>query len=372
MTDTAHLAVYDTLADWEVGHLLAELRTGRFTGTPFEVVTVAESREPITTMGGVRIVPDRALADLDPADSDAADPARRATLWDAGGGTRVRRRPRRGSWTPACRSPRSAARRPGWRRPACWTSARHTSAAAEYLAATGYAGGEHYVDERAVVDGDLITAGPQSPVQFARATLRASRAGVRRRRSTRTRRCSTAATPSALPGADGRPRPREPPGCARRRVPPRGGWPEPPPQTEAGALLTELVLATFRLNARLMDAAQALAAAGGITAAWWQVLGGVLDEPRSVAEIGRRMGMTPPGRAARRRPAGRARAWRSTGRTPRTGAPSCWPAPRPATGRSARSRSASTRGPTGSAEAVGADELRAALATMRRLIETLD
>jgi hypothetical protein len=36
---------------------------------------------------------------------------------------------------------------------------------------TGYAGGAHYVDERAVVDGDLITAGPQSPVQFARATL---------------------------------------------------------------------------------------------------------------------------------------------------------------------------------------------------------
>jgi hypothetical protein len=27
------------------------------------------------------------------------------------------------------------------------------------------------MNERAVVDGDLITAGPQSPVQFARATL---------------------------------------------------------------------------------------------------------------------------------------------------------------------------------------------------------
>ena len=48
---------------------------------------------------------------------------------------------------------------------------KHTSASADYLAATGYAGASHYVDERAVVDGDLITAGPQSPVQFARATL---------------------------------------------------------------------------------------------------------------------------------------------------------------------------------------------------------
>ena len=48
---------------------------------------------------------------------------------------------------------------------------RHTSASAEYLAMTSYAGGDHYVEERAVVDGELITAGPQSPVQFARATL---------------------------------------------------------------------------------------------------------------------------------------------------------------------------------------------------------
>ena len=47
----------------------------------------------------------------------------------------------------------------------------HTSAAAEYLAATGYAGVKHYRDERAVIGGDLITAGPQSPVQFAGATL---------------------------------------------------------------------------------------------------------------------------------------------------------------------------------------------------------
>jgi DNA-binding MarR family transcriptional regulator len=41
-----------------------------------------------------------------------------------------------------------------------------------------------------------------------------------------------------------------------------------------------------------MDVAQEFAVEGEITAAWWQVLGGVLDEPRSVAEIGRRMGMT--------------------------------------------------------------------------------
>jgi hypothetical protein len=48
---------------------------------------------------------------------------------------------------------------------------RHTSAAPEYLAASGYAATACFVDERAVADDGLITAGPQSPVHFARATL---------------------------------------------------------------------------------------------------------------------------------------------------------------------------------------------------------
>jgi DNA-binding MarR family transcriptional regulator len=130
---------------------------------------------------------------------------------------------------------------------------RHTSAAAEYLAATGYPGGDHYVQERAVIDGDLITAGPQSPMQFARATL--ARLGL--------------ASDRTLDAYA--------------------------PATENGQLFTDVIVTTFRLNALLRDVAQGLAIAGGLTAAWWQVLGGVLDQPRSIAEIGRRMGMTPQG-----------------------------------------------------------------------------
>lgn len=75
-------------------------------------------------------------------------------------------------------------------------------------------------------------------------------------------------------------------------IPPRDTWPEPPAQAPAGRVLTDVVIATFRLNARLLDAAQDLAAHGGLTAAWWQVLGGVLDQPRTVAGIGRRMGVS--------------------------------------------------------------------------------
>jgi hypothetical protein len=48
------------------------------------------------------------------------------------------------------------------------------------------------------------------------------------------------------------------------------------------------------------------------------------------------------------------------------------PAPRPGFGRSAGSPSCSGRGPTGSEPSWGADELRNALATMRRLVAVLE
>jgi putative intracellular protease/amidase len=166
---TAHLAVYDTLADSEVGHLLVELHTGRFTGTRFDVVTVAEASEPIVTMGGLRITPDTLLADLDPADSDLLIlPG--AEMWDAGGGQAFAAAAKRflDAGKPVAAICGATA---GLARAGLLDERDHTSAAAEYLAATGYAGGDRYVDARAAVDGDLITAGPQSPVQFARATL---------------------------------------------------------------------------------------------------------------------------------------------------------------------------------------------------------
>jgi DNA-binding MarR family transcriptional regulator len=77
-----------------------------------------------------------------------------------------------------------------------------------------------------------------------------------------------------------------------RVVPPREEWPEPPPRTQAGDALTDAIIATFQLDGRLMDIARRLARAGGITATEWRVLGGVLGEPHSVAEIARLMGMT--------------------------------------------------------------------------------
>jgi len=166
---TAHVTLYDGAAEMEVGHLLAELHTGRFTGTGFDLVTVAESREPVASMGGITMLPDALLAELDPADSDLlVMPG--AEMWDAGGGEAFAAAAARflEAGVPVAAICGATA---GVARAGLLDARDHTSASAEYLAMTGYAGGERYRDERAVIDGDLITAGPQSPVQFARATL---------------------------------------------------------------------------------------------------------------------------------------------------------------------------------------------------------
>jgi putative intracellular protease/amidase len=171
MTDrpTVHVAIYDGLADWEVGHLLVELRTGRFTGVRHDVVAVAEALEPVTTMGGLRLLPDLALADLDPAESRLLIlPG--ATMWDGSEGaafTATAARFLEASVPVAAICGATA----GLARAGLLDERAHTSAAAEYLAATGYGGADRYVDRRAVIDGDLVTAGPQSPVPFARAVL---------------------------------------------------------------------------------------------------------------------------------------------------------------------------------------------------------
>lgn len=166
---TAHVALYDTMADWEIALLLTELRTGRFTGVPFRVIAVAESREPVTTMGGLRVVPDALLAGLDPAASSVLILAG-AAMWDGGGGQPFTAAARRflDAGVPVAAICGATL---GLARAGLLDRRRHTSAAPGYLAASGYAGADRYLDERAVADDGLVTAGPQSPVHFTRAVL---------------------------------------------------------------------------------------------------------------------------------------------------------------------------------------------------------
>lgn len=154
-------------------------------------------------------------------------------------------------------------------------------------------------------------------------------------------------------------------------TPPRDQWPDPGRATPAGEALTDVALTTFRLNGRLMEAAQHMAAEGELTAAWWQVLGGILDEPRTVADIGRRMGMTRQGvqRVADVLVDRGLAEYRDNKAHRRAKLLACTEA-----GYWAIRRISLAQHPWAAriGAAVGADELRAALAVMRRLVEVLE
>ncbi|MFJ1613939.1 MULTISPECIES: type 1 glutamine amidotransferase family protein [unclassified Streptomyces] len=159
---TAHLAVYDTYADWETGHTTAHLSRAGFT-----VRTVGPTTDTVTTLGGLRVQPDLALAELRPEDS-ALLILTGADLWDSGDELAPFARTARDFLDAGVPVAAICGATAGLAREGLLDDRAHTSAVSFYLAATGYKGGERYVDADAVTDGDLITAGPTEPVAFAR------------------------------------------------------------------------------------------------------------------------------------------------------------------------------------------------------------
>ncbi|WP_405636284.1 DJ-1/PfpI family protein [Streptomyces sp. NBC_01178] len=165
---TVHLAVYDAFADWETGYTTAHLAQNGYT-----VRTVGLTPEPVTTMGGLRVQPDLTLDELRPQDS-ALLILTGATGWDTGDALAPFARTARAfldAGTPVAAICGATA---GLAREGLLDDRTHTSAVSFYLAATGYAGGERYVDVDAVTDagagtgGRLVTAGPTEPVALAR------------------------------------------------------------------------------------------------------------------------------------------------------------------------------------------------------------
>lgn len=57
---TIYVYVLDTLADWELGYVNSELNSGRFFKKDARITlkTVSYAKEPITTMGGLKVIPD--------------------------------------------------------------------------------------------------------------------------------------------------------------------------------------------------------------------------------------------------------------------------------------------------------------------------
>jgi len=165
MTPAVHVLVFDGFADWEPAFALAELR--RSGG--LEVVTLGFTVEPVRSMGGLRVVPDRTLAGVDPADvrllilpggdmwegeyPRTALEAVLAALHQAGVPIAA-----------ICAGTLALARA------GLLDHHAHTSNDRGYLERTvpAYAGSTRYVDELAVRDRGLITASGVGPTEFAR------------------------------------------------------------------------------------------------------------------------------------------------------------------------------------------------------------
>jgi putative intracellular protease/amidase len=168
MTNRVYVLVFDGFADWEPAHALAELRRwGRL-----EVVSAGFTGEEVTSMGGLHVRPDRALADV------RADDVRLLIL------------PGGDMWEREGAYPRPelealigqvlAAERPvaaicgatvALARAGLLDDRRHTSNAPGYLGemAPTYRGAAFYEPSLAVRDRGVITASGLGAVDFARA-----------------------------------------------------------------------------------------------------------------------------------------------------------------------------------------------------------
>lgn len=166
------LHVFDGFADWEAALAIAGINNPQGQRTPgrFRLRSIAPTRAPVVSAGGLRVLPDLSLDEL--PDTDLAMlilPG--GDGWDEGGHREAVAAAERvlnagGAIAAIC------AATAGLARAGLLDLRRHTSNSADYLRATRYAGESLYVDEPAVTDGGLITAAGTAPVDFARHVFR--------------------------------------------------------------------------------------------------------------------------------------------------------------------------------------------------------
>jgi putative intracellular protease/amidase len=173
MPSTVHLFVLDTLADWEPGFAVAGINNPEGQKQPgrFKVRTVAINRDPVTTIGGVRIQPDLSLNQLHPVDS-ALLILPGGDTWDKGGNMEAVEKAKTflSAGVPVAAICGATA---GLAKGGILDTRKHTSNAAEYLAATGYKGGHLYQEADVVNDQGVITASAMKSLEFAREIFRA-------------------------------------------------------------------------------------------------------------------------------------------------------------------------------------------------------
>ena len=62
-----YVYVLNTLTDWEIGYLTAELNSGRYLDKKrpqVEIIKIGNTTEPIKTMGGIKITPDETIDNI--------------------------------------------------------------------------------------------------------------------------------------------------------------------------------------------------------------------------------------------------------------------------------------------------------------------
>jgi putative intracellular protease/amidase len=160
-----YLLVVEGFADWEPAHAVAELRRHG----QYRVESVGLTRDPVTSMGGIRVLPSTIVTKVDPADV-AAFILPGGDRWETSAiepeiDRLLNRLDAKGVPIAAICAATVAICRLGLLR-----GRRHTSNGLEYLRShvPGYAEAANYVDSPAVRDRGLITASGLGDVEFAR------------------------------------------------------------------------------------------------------------------------------------------------------------------------------------------------------------
>ncbi|HSX08289.1 MAG TPA: type 1 glutamine amidotransferase family protein [Candidatus Saccharimonadales bacterium] len=175
MNKTVYLYVLPAMADWEPGQAIAELQSGRFfTVTErFTVKTVALTKEPVVTMGGVKITPDCSLEEVAidnaallilPGSDDWLQPQHEAALKLAQQFLKA------DVHVAAICGAVEAMAKAGM-----LDDVKHTATSLDYLKMSfpTYHGEAHFKYELAYTDDHLITAGSTAPVEFTQHILAA-------------------------------------------------------------------------------------------------------------------------------------------------------------------------------------------------------
>lgn len=168
---TVYIYTLDTLADWELGYVTAELNSRRFfkkDAPEVSVKTVTISKEPVKTMGGLTIVPDCSINDIAvneksvlllPGANTWDDPKHSTIIKKAGELLSV------GGMVCAICGATAALANAG-----LLDQRLHTSNGAGYLEmfSPAYKGQKLFVDAPSVVDQNLITANSTGGLLWAR------------------------------------------------------------------------------------------------------------------------------------------------------------------------------------------------------------